>query len=143
MAKEKKDLTQEDILAWADQISGVPATETARRQGCHENTVAARRKRVAEFIAEKFDINEYRMPLYALYPIWLRSVINNLKKDDTQMTIAFGKGMNLFVDKFEGDLTTNATPAELERIITEALGVTNSEAEGGAESGDGVKEDAP
>ena len=42
MPRGNGDLTQEDILAWADGVVGVPATETAQKQGCHIHTFAQR-----------------------------------------------------------------------------------------------------
>ena len=103
MGSNRGELTQEDILAWADNLAGTSVNVTAKKQGVSRQAIHNRRKKVAEFIADKFDINEYRLPLYGLYGLWLSSVIRNLKKNDTTMTVAIGKGLNLLVDKREID----------------------------------------
>ena len=43
-----KELTQEAILAWADGITGISATESSKKLGIHRNTVAKYRNEVAE-----------------------------------------------------------------------------------------------
>lgn len=129
MAGKKQDLTQEDVLAWADGIVGTPAQKTADKLGIHRNTVAIKRKKVADFVAKKFDINKYRLPLYGLYPLWLNSTIHNLKKNDVTMTIAIGKGLSLLVDKQEIDAKGNLTGLsndELAERIIDALKATAS-----------------
>lgn len=120
----KKDLTPEDILAWTDQMMGVSATETGQKQGCHENTALIRRKRVADFVADKFDINEYRMPLYAAYPLAVKSLLHNLKKHDVATTLGYLRGMQLFVDKNQTDQGMRGlSDDELNAVINNALGV--------------------
>ena len=122
MGSKRKDITQEDILAWADNLAGVAVKITAECQGVTTQAIRNRRKKVADFIAEKFDINEYRLPLYGLYSLWLNSVIHNLKKNDTTMTIAIGKGLSLLVDKQEiegsGNFTGLSNDELAERIIS-------------------------
>lgn len=122
MGKKRQELTQEDVLAWADGLAGVSAQDSADRLGVHRNTITTKRKKVAAFIAEKFDINEYRLPLYGLYSLWLNSTIHNLKKNDVTMTIAIGKGLALLVDKREIDGSGNFTGLSndelAERIIS-------------------------
>ena len=68
------------------------------------------------------DINDYRLPLYGLYSLWLNSVVHNLKKNDTTMTIAIGKGLGLLVDKQEiegsGNFTGLSNDELAERILS-------------------------
>ena len=125
MAKRKTDLTQEDILAWADNLDSIPTVVTAKRQGVSVEAVRRRRIKCAAFIAEKFDINEYRLPLYGLYGLFLNSVITNLRKCDSRMTIAYGKGMNIWVEKQiieEANPTGSMTNDELTRRISRIVG---------------------
>lgn len=122
MGRGNGDITESDILAWADGLAGVPATETAKKQGVSDMAIHRRRKKVAAFIGKKFDINEYRVPLYGLYKLWLNSVVHNLKKNDTTMTIAIGKGLSLLIDKHEvegsGNFTGLSNDELAERIIS-------------------------
>lgn len=122
MGSNKAQLTQEDILAWVDNLAGMKVRLIAEKQGVSRQAIHARCKKVAAFIAEKFDINEYRMPLYGLYSLWLNSTIHNLKKNDVTMTIAMGKGLNLLIDKHEvegsGNFTGLSNDELAERIIS-------------------------
>jgi hypothetical protein len=130
MAKRgrKSDLTQEDILAWADNLAGIAPGVTAKKQGVSTEAIRRRRIKCAAFIAEKFDINEYRLPLYSLYSLWLNSVIHNLKKNDTTITMGFGKGMNLFVEKQEVLLPADGNREDTE-LIAEAQKIIAGTAE--------------
>lgn len=121
MAKYRKDITPEEILAWADLITGRPLKESAEAQNCTAQTIINRRKRVQEFIGERFDINEYRLPIHGLFPLWVKSVINNLAKNDVTLTIALGKGMGYLIDKHESDINFGGiSDAELDRLIERA-----------------------
>ena len=127
MATVAKDIMPEDILTWADYMAGTPAATTAKQQKCHPNTILNRRKKVAEFISQKFDINEYRMPLYQLYPLVVKSLIRNLSKFDVTTTIAVAKGLQLLVDKGEMDIGLGGvSDADLIRIVQEGLGAQPS-----------------
>ena len=99
----KNDLTQEAILAWADGITGVSATDSAKKLGVHRHTVSKWRNEVAEFIGQKFDVNDYKLPLYGLYGLGLNSLMTLLRKCDGPVTVAFFKGLGLFTDKQELD----------------------------------------
>ena len=128
MGNKRSDLTQEDIIAWADGVAGIKQQATADKLGVHVNTVATKRRKVADFIAEKFDINEYRMPLYGLYPLVINSMIHNLKKNDVTMTIAVAKGLQFLVDKnqSETDNRLNLSNDELAERIGRSVGLNDS-----------------
>jgi hypothetical protein len=97
--KPRESFTPQDLLSWVDSISGVSQAETATKLSISRDTVRDGRDRVATFIAQNFDINSYRLPLYAFYTDFLKSVQHNLRKFDVPMTIAYGKGLQIFVDK--------------------------------------------
>ena len=107
MARPQKDLTQSEILAWADGLAGVPMTETAGRLGVSEQSIRRWREKVKNWIAEEFNINEYRMPLYSLYPLMVNSLIHNLKKNDVTTTLNLLKGLQITVDKNAVENTGN------------------------------------
>ena len=125
MGTKRSDLTQEEIISWADGLTGAKASDTAKKLGIHRNTVGIYRKRVADFIAEKFDINEYRMPLYGLYPLAINSLIHNLKKNDVTTTIAYLRGIQCLVDKnqSETDNRLNLSNDELAERIRRSVGL--------------------
>ena len=109
MGSKKRDITQEDILAWADGIVGVSTKESGEKMNITSQAIRDRQKKVKKWMAEKFDVDDYRKPLYGIYPLWLHSVIHNLRKHDVSMTIALGKGLGILVDKQEIDGTGNFT----------------------------------
>ena len=138
MGKRSKEyLSQEEILAWADGLNGTSISQSGQKLGVDPATVHRWRKKVGEFIAQKFDINEYRIPLYALYPLWLNSVLHNLKKNDVALTVAFGKGMQLFQEKTAVDAQIGAmSDADLAGLIANAVG--HSPADKGVDSEGGL-----
>lgn len=123
----KVQLTPEDILAWADGLSGIPGKESAAKQEVSKTTILARRTKVANFIGEKFDIDQYRMPMYGLYSLAVNSVAHNLRKNDVTMTIAYMKGLNIFSDQIGLNINdvTRATNAELHAEYEQLCPVTD------------------
>jgi len=103
MGKHQINITQDYILAWADGLVGVSPRETGLKFGVSDQTIRNWQKKVAEWIAEKFDINEYRMPLYSLYPLMVNSLVHNLKRKDVQTTLNLLKGLQITT----GDNITN------------------------------------
>lgn len=115
--KQIKNLTQEQILAWADGLIGISSQETADKLGKHQNTIINWRNTVAEFIGQKFDINDYRLPLYGLYTLGLKSLMTLLAKNDGPVTIAYFKGIGLFREKSEIETSyTNLSDDDLDDI---------------------------
>jgi hypothetical protein len=114
-----------EILCWGDKLAGIPQADTAERLGIHRNTVRRAQERIAALLAAKFDINDYRTPLYDLYNLWLKSVIGNLEVGDSPVTIAMGKGLQLFVDKQvnETEDIGNLSNDELVERISRRLGL--------------------
>ena len=117
---------------------GEKVKDSAAKFGCTRQSIAARRKKVAAFIAEKFDIDKYRKPLYALYPLVLNSLIHNLKKNDVTMTIATLKGLQMLVDKQVNDNTNavNLSNDELTERILGRIGVKPNGTLGDSERSD-------
>ncbi|MFH1740210.1 MAG: hypothetical protein ABIH23_14475 [bacterium] len=112
-----------EILCWGDKLAGIPQEDTAKRLSIHRNTVSRAQQRIATLLASKFDINEYRTPLYDLYNLWLKSIIANLEAGDSPVTIAMGKGLQLFVDKqvTEGEDLSKLSNDELVGLINRRL----------------------
>ena len=121
MGNKKQDISPSDILAWADGLVGVSMKESAGKQACSERAIANRRSKVKDFIARDFDINNYRLPLYALYPLTINSLTHNLKKCDTTITIALLKGLQILVDKqqTESQPFGNLTDDELRQLFSD------------------------
>jgi len=128
MKSRKPDLTQDDVMTWAMYVGGLSHTAIAKALKCHHNTVANRLKKIGEWMAEKFDIAEFRLPLYALYPHMVASVLHNLKKCDVSMTLGVMRGLQILVDKTEqtGDWS-QVTDDELRRRIRDAIGFKRPE----------------
>ena len=59
-------------------MAGVSTQDSADKLKVHRNTINRMRKRMAAFIGDEFDLTNYRMPLYGLYNLWLKSMVRNL-----------------------------------------------------------------
>jgi len=124
--KQKIDISPEEVIVYALAETGVPVKEMADKTGKTRQTIYNWINRVREFVkSSEIDIDDYRSPIHALYPLWLRSVIMNLKACDTTMTIALGKGMQYFVDRQEtkdvkghSDRSTDDLKGEIIEILT-------------------------
>lgn len=119
MCKDKdKDasVTPEAIMAWANKLMGIPASKTAKDFKIHRNTVTQRVKKVEEYVNSKIEINNYRIPLFGLYSLGLKSLIKNLKSGNPTVTIAFFKGLGLFTETVavDDDDISNFTDDELD-----------------------------
>ena len=106
MARRRKrvdvDLTPEEVLIYGCATAGLPIKELAAQTGIHRNTLGKWIKKVRKFAENsQLQIEDYRTPIHALYPLWLRSVIMNLKACDPQITLGIGRGMQYLVDKSE------------------------------------------
>ena len=77
--KSKIELSVDDIIVWADCVTNVPGTMTAKKLGISDETVYRARKKVKQFVAQHIDLDQFRIPLYGLYPLILQSLIRNLK----------------------------------------------------------------
>lgn len=108
--------------------SGMPIRQIAGQLDKNEKTISRWLQKTREFIKNsEFDIDNYRLPLHALYPLWLKSVMMNLKACDTTLTIAMGKGMQYFVEKQEthdANQSKSKPTDELEREIVEIIDST-------------------
>lgn len=128
MSKSKQDLSQDDVMTWAMFYGGLSHTMIAKALKCHPNTVGNRLRKIGNWVAEEFDINKLRMPLYALYPQMVNSVMTNLNKCDVTMTLGVMRGLQILVDKTEqGKTAGDYTDHELRVIAREALGIVASE----------------
>ena len=123
MSKRRQDLSQDDVMTWAMFYGGLSHTMIAKALKCHPNTVGNRLRKIGDWVAEEFDINKLRMPLYALYPQMVNSVMTNLNKCDVTMTLGVMRGLQILVDKTEqGKTAADLTDHELRLRIREALG---------------------
>jgi hypothetical protein len=116
MTKDKNDITQSELLAWADGLAGVSDAETAKKFGVNRSTIHRWRQKIKAFIALEFDVNQYRMPLYNLYPLILKSLVHNLKAFDVATTNNLLKGLQISVDK-----TINENPGDISNLSNDEL----------------------
>lgn len=125
--RPRENFTPAQLLAWADHISGVPHTVTAKKLHVTPQSVRDFHHKVEAFIAKEVDINVYRLPLFQFYPLLIESVAANLKKHDVPMTIAILKGLQITVDKQVNENTDNLgalSDAELAERVVRRLSVT-------------------
>lgn len=98
------ELSELSLTIWGLSLLGWKKKDIATELGVHRNTITKCIKRVEAFVSQKFDIAKYKNALYMLTPLWLRSLRNNLESNDSALTIAFAKGMGIFVsDQAKGD----------------------------------------
>jgi hypothetical protein len=91
------------IMAWAHQVAGLTIKESAIILKVSEPTINRYRADMAEFMSKDIDVNALRAGVYALFPNAMDSMERLLFAGDSPATIAFFKGMGLFVDKREID----------------------------------------
>ncbi|MDF1545600.1 MAG: hypothetical protein P1R58_10920 [bacterium] len=116
--KQKVALTPYDIMAWLDMVMGVSAQASAVKQNCSKNTITNRRQRVQEFVGDQLNIDDYRLPLFQLYPLMVRSLIANLHKLDVPTTMGVLKGLGVLIDKSEHDFNlANLSDDDLDAAI--------------------------
>ncbi len=104
MVKNKRktaELTPEEIIVWAQSQAGTPQSQIAKNMGKGPATITRWLKKAREFIGEGVDIENFRTPLYGLYPLAVESLMHNLKNFDVHTTIALLKGLNILMDKKE------------------------------------------
>ena len=100
-----QELSPEEIVAWAQHVSGIKQYEIARSINVTQKTISNWIKKVKAFIGDKFEIENNRLPQYGLYPLAIQSLVFNLKRNDVQTTIAVLKGLNILTEKYEHEVT--------------------------------------
>lgn len=117
--KREEILTPEEITAWAVSIAGGKTSETAKKFKVTPRTIQKWIKHAREHIGEEVNINDFRTPLYGLFPLVVESLIHNLKKFDVTTTLGLAKGLQIFVEKQESDVNRvgNMSDAELDNYI--------------------------
>ena len=96
MSKNREPLTVEEVLAFADWMSGRQVKETQELLGLSKPTVIKYRKRVQEFVKEEgVDLNQYRLPLYAFYAKIMRTIDYHLTKFDKDTAFRLLEGLGI------------------------------------------------
>ena len=110
--------TDEELEAYSLWLIGRPLKEIADMQGVTTKCVGERRDRVRSQAMKRIDINDYRNPVFRLYPLWLKSAKGLLQGGDSAFTNAMGKGLGLFNEKVELAFSDNTmTDEELEKKL--------------------------
>ena len=123
--KAKIELTPEEIMVYSLAEAGIPLKEIADKSDRSYRTIRRWADKVRKFLEKSdYDIEKYRRPIDGLYPLWLRSVMMNLKACDTTMTIAIGKGRQWLVEKKEHEdkSVSDMCATELDDYIMENYG---------------------
>ena len=84
MANNKKrtvELTPEEITAWAHSVSGASQANIAKTMNKGQTTVSRWIKKARKAIGEDVEIENFRTPLYGLYPLAVASLMHNLKEN--------------------------------------------------------------
>lgn len=95
-SKRTIELCAEDLIVWAEKLSGRTVTETAERLKESEGMVKKRRRKVEHFVkAGGFDVNNYRLPIFALYETAVGSLMKLLEQCHPQTTMFFFEKMGI------------------------------------------------
>lgn len=113
------------ITAWAHQMAGLTAIESADRMGISDRQVERYRAEMAEYMGKPIDLSALRKGICALLPDAMGSMQDLLKGRDSPATIAYFKGLGLFIDKSEVKRSadeSNKQPTErLEAEVVELI----------------------
>jgi hypothetical protein len=114
--KRKIELSAEDILAWADKMSGRTVKSTSEALNETTRMVFLRRSKVQRFIeAGGFDLNQYRLPMFGLYSEAVKSLYELLKAKNPQATLFFFEKMGImpgntdWIDKIADAIKNSGT----------------------------------
>lgn len=118
------------ITAWAHQMAGLSAVESSDIMGISDRQVERYRAEMAEYMGKPIDLSALRKGICALLPNALGSMRDLLDWRDSPATIAFFKGLGLFIDKSEvksdadgsRHKSTKQLDAEIVEIINESEG---------------------
>lgn len=127
-SKDRIELSPEEIMVYGLVEAGMPISQIAETAQKDRATIHRWLKKTRDFIAASdFNIEDYRMSIHGLFPLWLRSVVENLRQYDTTMTVAIGKGMQYFVEKSQSDVSRvgDMSDTELDTYIKQEYGKSN------------------
>jgi len=97
--KQSISLTPEELMVYSAAMSGIPVKDLAEQTKKSKVTIYAWINKIKAYIAEDYNIEDFRQPLHGLYTLWMNSVVANLKNCDSTFTIAHGKGMGYYQEK--------------------------------------------
>ena len=115
----KVNLTQDEITAWAEQLSGSTVTKIAERRGISRATAYNWIENAKNQIGT-IDVEEMRGCLFSLFPDAINAIKHCLTVNkDGQIALRLLNGLAVLTDKREIEYNDkSATPAELKQRIT-------------------------
>lgn len=131
------------VIAWGHQMAGLTAIESSEILGISVRQIENYRADMSTYIGTAIDVSALRRGVYALLPEALGSMKDLLKDRDSPATIAFFKGLGLFIDKSEvksdadgsRHKPTKQLDAEIVEIINESEGPDRESDAGEASTG--------
>lgn len=113
------------VVVWAYQQAGLTGKEIAATLGIGLRTVERHRTEMLEYMGKEIDVTILRKGVYALLPDAMKAMKRLLFVADSPATIAYFKGLGLFIDKSEVKRSadeSNKQPTErLEAEIVELI----------------------
>lgn len=94
-SNRRLQITENDALIWADFVSGKSVQATCDSLELCKSSVLASRKKMKTFLREDFDINRYRVPLFSLYSLAVKSLVTNLREGNAQVTMRYFESMGI------------------------------------------------
>lgn len=101
MARPRKEITPEEIVAWAWWSIGTPISKIAEQLDCSPGTISKWAKKINNAISKFADIEQFKKSALALFPLALDSLKYNLEQHDPHLTAFFFKNILGFADKKE------------------------------------------
>lgn len=118
------------VIVWAQQQAGMSVQDSADSLGLCTRSINRYRADMVDYMANEMDINVLRRGIYGLLSDAMRAMKTLLFVADSPATIAFFKGMGLFIDKSEvksdsnnaQSTTTDKLRSEVIELVGEAEG---------------------
>lgn len=120
--RESIELNEQEIISWADSMAGASDVSIAKKLGIHRMTVAKYKKKVQAYIGDRMDLDNYKLPLFELYPLALRSLIVNLNEHDVQTTLQFFRGLGIFTERTEVEDVSRLSDTDLDALAQRIVG---------------------
>lgn len=89
------EITEHDAIVWADFVSGKSVQATCDSLEVSKTSVMNSRRKMKTFLREDFDINRYRVPLFSLYGLAVKSLMHNLRENNPQVTMRYFESMGI------------------------------------------------
>lgn len=121
-------LRQSQVLRF--KSAGFSDKDIATRLGVCERTIERDWKELKQLMGDGIDITAERKEQRLYSGLAKRSLIKNLGKNNTAMTIAYFKGNGIWQDHVKDDTNPDLTPDELADLIKQVAGASPGEQPG-------------